>query len=103
MLAAIPTALLRPVTTACFGVSSARLRQNGTSFLIMAFDEENTHVLERKWALSEQYFIDNKIDRRRGYEKSFELLCVIGTLETFWSYWRVLPAIACFLGKEGDS
>ena len=48
-------------------------------------------------------FIDNKIDRRRGYEKSFELLCVIGTLETFWSYWRVLPAIACFLGKESDS
>ena len=53
--------------------------------------------------LSEQVFIDNKVDRRRGYDNSFEKLCTIGTLETFWSYWKVLPAISLFATAFCDS
>lgn len=60
----------------------------------MESKEENYHVLENKWALSEQYYIDNKSDRRKGYENSFEKLCVISTIETFWCYWKQIPAIA---------
>ena len=49
----------------------------------MSDSESGVHILERKWVLSEQVFIDNKVDRRRGYDNSFEKLCTIGTLETF--------------------
>ena len=60
----------------------------------MVNEEENMHVLENTWVLSEQYYIDNKLDRCKGYENSFEKLCIIVTIEMFWSYWRVLPAIS---------
>lgn len=60
----------------------------------MASEEENMHFLENKWLLSEQYYIDNKLDRCKGYENSFEKLCLIGTVEMFWNYWKVLPAIS---------
>lgn len=60
----------------------------------MVNEEENMHVLENTWVLSEQYYIDNKLDRCKGYENSFEKLCIIGTIEMFWSYWRVLPTIS---------
>ena len=53
--------------------------------------------------LSEQVFIDNKVDRRRGYDNSFEKLCTIGTLETFWSYWKALPAISLLKVEFADS
>lgn len=51
-------------------------------------------MLENKWVLSEQYYIENKTDRLKGYENSFEKLCVIGTVETFWCFWKQIPAIA---------
>ena len=60
----------------------------------MSSEEDFKHILENKWVLSEQYYIDNKADRVKGYENSFEKLCIIGTIEMFWSYWKVLPAIS---------
>lgn len=61
---------------------------------VMENQEENFHVLENKWVLSEQYYIENKTDRLKGYENSFEKLCVISTVETFWCFWKQIPAIA---------
>lgn len=69
----------------------------------MSDSESGVHILERKWVLSEQVFIDNKVDRRRGYDNSFEKLCTIGTLETFWSYWKALPAISLLKVEFADS
>lgn len=64
------------------------------TLIVMDSQEENFHVLENKWVLSEQYYIENKTDRLKGYENSFEKLCVIGTVETFWCFWKQIPAIA---------
>ena len=60
----------------------------------MEESESATHPLQNKWTLSEQFFIDNKVDKRRGYENSFEKICVLTTVEMFWAYWKAIPAIA---------
>lgn len=61
------------------------------SLLLMS--EEQNHAFENRWVLLEQCYIDNRADRSRGYDNSFDKLCVIDTVESFWKFWRGLPAI----------
>ena len=60
----------------------------------MSSEEDFKHILENKWVLSEQYYIDNKADRVKGYENSFEKICSFNTIEEFWGYWNKLPSIS---------
>ena len=51
------------------------------------------HAFENRWVLLEQWYIDNRADRSKGYDNSFDKLCIIDTVESFWKFWRGLPAI----------
>ena len=73
------------------------------SLLLMS--EEQNHAFENRWVLLEQCYIDNRADRSRGYDNSFDKLCVIDTVESFWKFWRGLPAItwgwrALFMNRD---
>ena len=60
----------------------------------MSESEDQNHVLENCWVLFEQCYIDNRADRSRGYDNSFDKLCDIDSVESFWRIWRHLPVIA---------
>lgn len=63
-------------------------------FLFMSDTEDQNRVLENCWVLLEQCYIDNRADRSRGYENSFDKLCEIDSVRSFWRIWKDLPAIA---------
>ena len=70
-----------------------------SSFFLMSVSESE-HAFENRWVLLEQCYIDNRADRSKGYENSFDKLCTIDTVESFWKFWKGLPPIA--EGMEGD-
>lgn len=60
----------------------------------MADSAEEVHLLENIWVISEQYQQEEKVDKARDYDSSFEKICSFNTIEEFWSYWNKLPRIS---------
>lgn len=60
----------------------------------MSDTAEETHMLEHRWELSEQYQLDDKQEKSQGYENSFEKICTLYTIEQFWGYWNKIPGVS---------
>ncbi|CBK22821.2 uncharacterized protein [Blastocystis hominis] len=60
----------------------------------MADTAEELHLLQNTWVISEQYQQEEKADKARDYESSFEKICSFNTIEDFWGYWNKLPRIS---------
>ena len=54
---------------------------------------EQVLPLEHTWVLSEQYQLDNKQEKSKEYENSFEKLFSFGTVDGFWKYWGKIPPV----------
>ena len=61
---------------------------------IMTEAAEELHLLQNTWVISEQYQQEEKADKARDYESSFEKICSFNTIEDFWGYWNKLPRIS---------
>ena len=64
-----------------------------SSFFLMSVSESE-HAFENRWVLLEQCYIDNRADRSKGYENSFDKLCTIDTVESFWNLLKCHQPIA---------
>lgn len=64
------------------------------TFSIMTETAEELHLLQNTWVISEQYQQEEKADKARDYESSFEKICTFNTIEDFWGYWNKLPRIS---------
>ena len=54
---------------------------------------EQVLPLEHTWVLSEQYQLDNKQEKTKEYENSFDKLFSFSTVDDFWKYWGKIPAV----------
>ena len=61
--------------------------------ITMSEAAEQVLPLEHTWVLSEQYQLDNKQEKTKEYENSFEKLFSFNTVDDFWKYWGKIPAV----------